>query len=105
LATQRMKEALNDEPSSNEKKALKKASVRKEYEALKPEFNLLQEMLKARNDAGLSQADVAARMGTKPPAITRLESSLTSGRHSPSIATLKKYAEAVGCHLEIKFVH
>ena len=100
-----MKEALNDEPSSNEKKALKKASVRKEYEALKPEFNLLQEMLKARNDAGLSQADVAARMGTKPPAITRLESSLTSGRHSPSIATLKKYAEAVGCHLEIKFVH
>jgi len=62
-------------------------------------------MLKARNDAGLSQADVAARMGTKPPAITRLESSLTSGRHSPSIATLKKYAEAVGCHLEIKFVH
>jgi len=33
------------------------------------------------------------------------ESSLTSGRHSPSIATLKKYAEAVGCHLEIKFIH
>jgi len=86
-------------------KALKKQSVRKEYEALEPEFNLLREMLKARNDAGLSQADVAERMGTKPPAITRLESSLTSGRHSPSIATLKKYAEAVGCHLEIKFVH
>jgi len=86
-------------------KALKKPSVRKEYEALEPEFNLLREMLKARNDAGLSQADVAKRMGTKPPAITRLESSLTSGRHSPSIATLKKYAQAVGCHLEIKFVH
>jgi len=87
------------------KKALKKRSVRKEYEALKPEFNLLREMLKARNDAGLSQADVAERMGTKPPAVTRLESSLTSGRHSPSISTLKKYAEAVGCHLVIKFVH
>ena len=86
-------------------KALKKKSVREEYDALKPEFNLLREMLKARNEAGLSQADVAERMGTKPPAITRLESSLTSGRHSPSIATLKKYAEAVGCHLEIKFVH
>jgi len=86
-------------------KALKKQSVRKEYEALEPEFNLLREMLKARNDAGLSQADVAKRMGTKPPAITRLESSLTSGRHSPSIATLKKYAQAVGCHLEIKLVH
>jgi len=86
-------------------KALRKTLVRKEYEALKPEFNLLREMLKARNDAGLSQADVAERMGTKAPAITRLESSLSSGRHSPSIATLKKYAEAVGCHLEIKFVH
>ena len=86
-------------------KALRKKAVRKEYEALEPEFSLLREMLKARNDAGLSQAEVAERMGTKPPAITRLESSLTSGQHSPSIATLKKYAEAVGCHLEIKFIH
>ena len=91
--------------SQLKEKALKNQSVREEDEALEPEFNLLREMLKARNEAGLSQADVAERMGTKPPAITRLESSLTSGRHSPSIATLKKYAEAVGCHLEIKFVH
>jgi len=86
-------------------KALDNALVRKEYESLKPEFDLLREMLKARQNAGLSQADIAERMGTKPPAITRLESSLTSGRHSPSIATLKKYAEAVNCHLEIKLVH
>jgi len=74
-------------------------------ETLSNEFDLLREMLKARQNAGLSQADIAERMGTKPPAITRLESSLTSGRHSPSIATLKKYAEAVDCHLEIKLVH
>jgi len=86
-------------------KALKNELVREEYESLTPEFNLLREMLKARQNAGLSQADIAERMGTKAPAITRLESSLSSGRHSPSIATLKKYAEAVNCHLEIKFVH
>jgi transcriptional regulator with XRE-family HTH domain len=86
-------------------KALKNKAVKKEYDTLKPEFLLLREMLKARNEAGLSQADIAKRMGTKAPAITRLESSLTSGQHSPSIATLKKYAEAVGCHLEIKFIH
>jgi len=86
-------------------KALSNESVREEYESLEPEFNLLREMLRARQDAGLSQADIADRMGTKAPAITRLESSLTSGRHSPSIATLKKYAEAVDCHLEIKLVH
>lgn len=85
-------------------KALSRQSVREEYDAQAPEFSLLREMLKARNDAGLSQAEVAKKMGTKAPAITRLESSLMSGRHSPSIATLKKYAEAVGCQLEIKFV-
>jgi len=85
-------------------KALRKKSVRDEYDALEPEFSLFRTMLKARRDAGLSQADVAQRMGTKAPAITRLESSLTSGRHSPSIATLKKYAEAVGCRLEMRFV-
>jgi transcriptional regulator with XRE-family HTH domain len=65
---------------------------------------LLRELLKARQKAGLSQADIAELMGTKAPAITRLESSLTTGKHSPSIATLKKYAEALGCHLQIKLV-
>lgn len=86
-------------------KAMQKAGVKVEYEALEPEFNLLREMLKARQEAGLSQAEIAKKMGTKPPAITRLESSLSSGKHSPSLATLKKYAEAVNCHLEIRFVH
>ncbi|MEL6353617.1 MAG: hypothetical protein AAFR58_17975 [Cyanobacteria bacterium J06627_28] len=43
-------------------------------------------------------------MGTKAPAVTRLESSLGSGKHSPSIATLQKYTQAVGCELQIKLV-
>ena len=78
--------------------------MNKEFERLNPEFQLLREMLRARRDAGLSQANIAERMGTKAPAITRLESSLTSGRPSPSIATLKKYAKAVDRHLEIRLV-
>lgn len=86
-------------------KALKKLSVKKEYEALEPEFSLLKEMLRARKKVGLSQAQIAERMGTKSPSITRLESSLSSGKHSPSLATIKKYAEALNCHLEIKIVH
>ncbi|MGD9487160.1 MAG: helix-turn-helix domain-containing protein [Calditrichaceae bacterium] len=86
------------------KSALDKKAVREEYEALEPEFNLLREMLSARQKTGISQAEIAKRMGTKPPAITRLESSLTSGKHSPSISTLKKYAKALGYHLEIRFV-
>ncbi len=85
-------------------KALKKKGVKVAFDALEPEFSLLHELLKARQAAGLSQAEIAERMGTKAPAITRLESSLSSGQHSPSIATLKKYASAVGCHLEIKIV-
>jgi ribosome-binding protein aMBF1 (putative translation factor) len=85
-------------------KALKRKNVKLEYDALEPEFSLLRELLKARQKAGLSQADIAELMGTKAPAITRLESSLTNGKHSPSIATLKKYAEALGCHLQIKLV-
>ena len=85
-------------------KALKKARVRKEYDRLEPEFTLLREMLRARNEAGLSQAQMAERMGTKSPAITRLESSLSSGKHSPSLATIKKYLEALDCRLEIKII-
>jgi ribosome-binding protein aMBF1 (putative translation factor) len=85
-------------------KALKIPSVKKAYDELEPEFSLLKELLQARQRAGMSQAEVAERMGTKPPAVARLESSLISGKHSPSIATLKKYAKAVGCRLEIKLV-
>ncbi len=86
------------------KVALRRADVKAQYDALGPEFELLRQMLGARAKAGLSQADVAQRMGTQAPAITRLESALSSGKHSPSIDTLKRYAKAVGCELQIKFV-
>lgn len=85
-------------------KALRREGVHAEYKSLGLEFALLKAMLSAREKAGLSQAQIAERMGTKPPAIARLESSLTSGKHSPSLATLKKYAEAIGCDLEIRLV-
>lgn len=84
--------------------ALKNPEVQAAYRALGPEFAVLRQMLQARRDAGLTQAQVAERMGTKPPAVTRLESSLGSGKHSPSLATLRKYAEAVGCRLEVRLV-
>ena len=70
-------------------KALKRNGVKVAYKDLEPEFSLLHELLKARQSAGLSQAEIAERMGTKAPAVTRLDSSLSSGKHSPSIATLK----------------
>lgn len=90
--------------SAIKKSALQKPKVKKEYEALGPEFDLLRQILRARSRAGLSQADVAERMDTHASAITRLESALSTGKHSPSIDTLKRYAQAVGCELQIKFV-
>jgi transcriptional regulator with XRE-family HTH domain len=90
--------------SELKKKALENAAVKAEYQALEPEFSLLRQMLRARQDQGLSQAEVAQRMGTKAPAVTRLESALTTGKHSPSLKTLRKYAEAVGYRLEVRLV-
>lgn len=84
--------------------ALHDPETKMEYERLGPEFELLRQMLKARHRAGLSQAQVAERMGTKSPSVTRLESALENGKHSPSISTLRKYAEAVGCQLEINLI-
>ena len=83
-------------------KALIKKSVKKEFDRLEPEYTLVRRMLFARKKAGMTQADVAKRMGTKTPAIARLERSLITGNHSPSIITLRKYAEAVNCRLDIK---
>ena len=84
------------------KKMLAKPTVKAQYEAQKDEFALFDELVKARAKAGLTQADVAKRMGTQVPAISRLESAGRPPSHSPSIATLQRYAEAVGCRLVVK---
>jgi transcriptional regulator with XRE-family HTH domain len=81
-------------------KLLSNTAVKKEYDRLADEFLVVEELIKARLRAGLSQAEVAKRMGTKPPAVSRIESS--DVKHSPSVHTLKKYAAAVGCRLEVK---
>jgi DNA-binding XRE family transcriptional regulator len=84
-------------------KALKRADVKAEYENLDEEFAILNEFLKARAVAGLSQTEVARRIGTTQSAIARLES--CNSKHSPSLTTLRKYAHALGCRLELKLVH
>lgn len=86
------------------KKILSNLEVKAEFDLLEEEFSLFDELLKARISAGLTQAEVADRMGTKTPAVARLESGGGSKQHSPSISTLRKYATAVGCHVEIKLV-
>lgn len=83
-------------------RALDRPEVRAEYERLEEEFAYLDEFLKARAAAGLSQAEIAKRMGTTQSAIARLESG--RGKHSPSLATLQKYAQAVGCRIDLRLV-
>jgi ribosome-binding protein aMBF1 (putative translation factor) len=77
------------------------SAFKAEYDSLEEDYQLLREMLHARKRAGLTQEDVADRMGTKAPAIARLEASNSRGKHSPSVSTLRKYAHAIGCKLEI----
>ncbi len=83
-------------------KALANAEVSAEYEKLADEFSLLDEFLKARAAQGLTQAQVAEKIGTTQSAVARMESG--SGKHSPSLATLTKYADALGCKLEVRLI-
>lgn len=71
------------------------------YDALELEYAVASQMLKARSRAGLTQDVVAERMGTTKSAISRLES---AGKHAPSLSTLKRYAAAVGCDLQVRLV-
>jgi predicted transcriptional regulator len=78
-------------------KLMERPAVRAEVQRLeREEFALLDALLKARQEAGLTQAQVAERMGTQAPAVARLERALATGRHSPSVATLRKYVKACG---------
>ena len=83
-------------------RALAYPEVKREYDRLDEEFEFLDEILKARASAGLTQADVAARIGTTQSAVARLESSV--GKHSPSLATLQRYASALGYRLQVRLV-
>ena len=83
------------------RKARKRRGFKAAYDALAVEYAVASEMLAARSRAGLTQEVVALRMGTTKSTVSRLES---AGKHAPSLTSLKKYAEAVGCDIEIKLV-
>jgi DNA-binding XRE family transcriptional regulator len=85
------------------KKLMKRPGVKAEVERIEREEGvLLDALLKAPRSAGLTQADVAERMGTQAPAVARLERALATGKHSPSIATVRKYVDACGKKLLLR---
>jgi ribosome-binding protein aMBF1 (putative translation factor) len=77
---------------------LEDPKVKAEYDALAPEFEISIELVRARLRAGLSQAELAARMGTSQSTITRLE----SGQTLPSTKTLLRFAEATGSKVHVR---
>ena len=76
------------------------ADTRAEYDTQADEFSMARELIAARSRAGLTQGEVAERMGTTQSVVARLE----SGRRAPSMQTVQRYAQAVGAravvHLE-----
>lgn len=81
------------------KKSLKNPKIKAEYDRLQPEFALIEAMIEARMKRGITQEKLAKKIGTKQSVISRLE----SGRANPSVAFLKKLAQALNTHLEIRF--
>ncbi|MGH9470189.1 MAG: helix-turn-helix domain-containing protein [Terriglobia bacterium] len=85
--------------SQMHKRWMKEAEYRKAYDALEEEFALAKAVIDARNRAGLTQTELARKMGTTQPVVARIE----GGRTRPSMRTLERLAEATGSRLLIRF--
>lgn len=94
-ATKTWRDMLNE--------SLEDPNFRSEWEAANAELAELDQIIAARTSVGLTQADVAARMGTTQSAVARLESNLMRGK-LPSGRTLTRYAQALGKRVRISFV-
>ena len=82
------------------KKLLKDKEIKKAYEELGPEFALIRMIIKKRLEKGLTQKELARRIGTKQSAVSRLE----SGAYNPTLSFLKKVAEALDSELKISLI-
>jgi DNA-binding XRE family transcriptional regulator len=82
-------------------KAMRRKGFSTAYDDSAADYELVRQLLRARMKAGLTQEEVARRMGTTKSAISRLEG---VGKHSPSVSTLRRYARAVGCDVEVRLV-
>jgi len=85
--------------SDMHKRWMEEPEYQRAYEALEGEFGLAKAVLQARNRVGLTQAELARKMGTTQPVLARLE----GGRARPSMRTLERLARATGTRLLIRF--
>ena len=82
-------------------KALKNPEVRKEYDRLKPLYDIKSKLISLRLTEGLTQEDIAERMNTAKSNISRLESA--NSKIMPNVSTLIEYAAAMGYDMRIDF--
>ena len=82
-------------------RVLANPEARKEYDAMADEFGMTRELIAARARMGLTQADVAQRMGTTQSVIARLE----SGKRAPSLRSVQRYAQAIGLRAVVRLEH
>jgi ribosome-binding protein aMBF1 (putative translation factor) len=82
------------------RKLLTDPEVKAEYDRLGPIFAVVGEMIEARQAAGLTQTDIATRMGTSQSVVARLE----NARHMPTFEMIARYAAAIGRRLDIHLV-
>lgn len=78
---------------------MKDREFKEAWQKLDGEFELLESMISARERAGISQAELAKRIGTKQPALSRLEK---GGYKKATIETLQKIADAMGLKLVVR---
>src|SRR5688500_6497922 len=83
-------------------KALKNPEVKAEYDSLMLEYQVVSEFIRARKRTRKTQQEVAELMETTASVISRIENAGSKKHHSPSLETLRRYADAIGCRLEIK---
>lgn len=81
-------------------KYMQDEAFQEEYDLLEETYRIAEKVIQARMEAGLTQTELAKRIGTRQANISRLE----SGTYNPSIELLMKVAEATGKRLEVNFV-
>jgi ribosome-binding protein aMBF1 (putative translation factor) len=84
------------------KKALQRPAVKEAYDELAPAYALRKKLVSLRQNAGLTQEEMAERLHTKKSNISRLES--VNSSISPKFSTIADYAEAIGYEIRIDFV-
>lgn len=82
------------------KEQKKNPGFKKEYDALEPEFVIIQAMIDARKNAGMTQKDLSEITGIAQSDISKLE----NGSANPSLRTLQRLAEGMGMQLKVEFV-